>query len=264
MTDNAVKIFGRVRTSSIAFGISPSRIKVVLLPHKNEYVGLYNNPISSPNYVCSSLDDGDTTTVHNHSASAQYDLYGCTKPRFKYGTVYSVTIFARCRKDNALFSASGRTVLKTYNTEYRGTNNSLTENYVLYSTTYVNNPFTGLPWTWDEIFSMQIGTELTGRFELIPPQETKAICTYVCAEIDCDAYMMARSGVGRVSSIAFAIQTEATRRVNYVRRAIMPIALRTRMWLIIPAPGNKSFIFRRIFRVLEFLYNLGKYKIDKM
>jgi hypothetical protein len=130
----------------------------------------------SSNWQCvndSGDGDGDGTYVYSTSNGWRYDTYQIQNHTSESGTIIKVTIYIRARG----IGGTGRamTVIRTHNTEYQGTQNTLTNSYIVYSTEYTTNPFTNNAWTWDEIDALEAGVRL---------RTTSGRCTQVWIKVE--------------------------------------------------------------------------------
>jgi hypothetical protein len=135
---------------------------------------------ASANWQCVSdggNGDGDATYVYTTSSSWRYDAYQIQNHASESGTILNVTINIRARRTSGTSYAT--TAIRTHNTVYSGTQNTLTNSYTLYSTTYSTNPFTGSTWTWGEIDALEAGVRL---------RDTGGRCTQVWIEIEYQIY----------------------------------------------------------------------------
>lgn len=103
-------------------------------------------------------NDGDTSYVQgNWGGGYQQDLYATANSGVTFsGNINSVTVYMVC-KGNGDFA---ETALRTNGTTYNGIQTALGVGYLTYSTVYINNPQTGVGWTWAEIDGMEIGVNL--------------------------------------------------------------------------------------------------------
>jgi hypothetical protein len=131
--------------------------------------------------------DGDTTYVQSTGGVdyQPYDLYHYPASAIPAGsTINSVTAYFLARSLNASYPGTLGWVWKTHATEYKQFDAyEPPTSYTTYSKKYTTNPYTGLPWTLDEINALQVGPELddgvsgTGAFY-------RCRCTMVYLVID--------------------------------------------------------------------------------
>ena len=112
-------------------------------------------PPGARNWDCVNdiISDEDSTYVQG----TQTDLYG-VQDHTGSGTIRSITVLVRCRVRSG--TASARTAMRTYATNYFGSYVALSTSYSDYSTVYATNPSTGLAWSWSEVNSLEIGVGL--------------------------------------------------------------------------------------------------------
>lgn len=103
--------------------------------------------------------DGDSSYVYSSGAGGR-DTYQVQNHPSKTGKISSVAVNV-CAKQTGLGIGFARTVLRTHGVEYTGNLEVLGFSYIVRSTTYTKNPFTGEDWTWDEIDDVEIGVRLS-------------------------------------------------------------------------------------------------------
>ena len=74
-----------------------------------------------------------------------------------YGNIAWVRVYIRARIDSAGASTYIRTLIRTHGADYISADIALTSSYQDFYTQYDINPFNGMPWTWDEVRSLQAG-----------------------------------------------------------------------------------------------------------
>jgi hypothetical protein len=74
-----------------------------------------------------------------------------------YGSIVWVRVYVRARISSVGASQYIRTLIRTYDTDYVSADIALESSYQDLYTQYAVNPFTGAPWTWDEVRSLQAG-----------------------------------------------------------------------------------------------------------
>ena len=107
--------------------------------------------------VAEETPDGDSTYVYTNSSVWQEDLYNIADHSTGVGTINYVKVYLECRADASPTQASVYTHIKTNETEYNGSEETVTTSYATYSYQWDYNPQTTQPWTWDEIDALQIG-----------------------------------------------------------------------------------------------------------
>lgn len=127
-------------------------------------------------------DEGATVVYQNTVDSSYYrDLYHL--PAFnKVGTINSVTVCARCRSYDDAVRPNVKIACKISGVVYESEEITTTSSFVNYSEVWTLNPYTGKPWTGEEINNLQIGVAL--RNAAIPPNLTSSICTQVFVIVD--------------------------------------------------------------------------------
>jgi hypothetical protein len=118
------------------------------------------NPYGAPvNWQCvNDSGDGDASYVYSTSNGWRDDTYQMQNHTLESGTIINVTVYISARSSGGTSYAAA--IIRTYNTVYFGTQNSLGNSYTVYSTEYITNPFTGSAWTWDEIDALEAGVRL--------------------------------------------------------------------------------------------------------
>lgn len=101
----------------------------------------------------------DTDYVNEISGRTARDLYNIANHAVGSGTITKVVTYARGKSVGA---GSFKTALKTGGTVYEG-DAETSAAYAVKSTEYINNPYTGEAWTWDEVDAVQAGVELVGE-----------------------------------------------------------------------------------------------------
>ncbi len=140
--------------------------------------GLVTDGCSS-NWQCvdeTSADD-DATYVKSSGTSYGTDTYNTANPAGTSCTVNSVTIHIRARR--FVKTAYAKVVLRTYGTEYEGSEETLGNSYADYSHQWTTNPSTGAAWTISEVENMEIGVRLRTTKSTHP-----ARCTQVWAVVE--------------------------------------------------------------------------------
>jgi hypothetical protein len=138
--------------------------------------------------VAEETPDGDSTYVYTNSSVWQEDLYNIADHSTGVGTINYVKVYLECRADASPTQASVYTHIKTNETEYNGSEETVTTSYATYSYQWDYNPQTTQPWTWDEIDALQIGA---GIREPTSGQNTN--CTQVYAEVNYEAPLLSGS-----------------------------------------------------------------------
>lgn len=125
------------------------------------------------------VQDGSSTQVYTTIYSTYYrDLYNIPSPSGS-GTINFVKVIARCYAETD--TGYVKLAVKTGGTVYESTVKSVdwaSWDY-LYNNIWTTNPATGLPWTWSDIESLQIGIALTRSY-----YATACRCTQVYVEVN--------------------------------------------------------------------------------
>jgi len=107
--------------------------------------------------------DDDATYVENKNGPVgtwQRDLYAIPNSSIGSGTINSVTVYMRS-KHNAPTADAPTIQIKTHTTVYDGAHGT-GDPWNTVSTEWTTNPYTGNPWTWDEIDDLEIGVKCGG------------------------------------------------------------------------------------------------------
>lgn len=154
--------------------------QVIIRPNANgSIIQLGRYPSNYQNWQCVAdvTPDEDSTYVAGGNWGWATDTYelGDTNP---LGTINYIQVWIRCRTTQLEYGYA-KTVARTYNTNYLGSQVYLSTTWADYSTTYYDNPYTNQPWTWTEINSLQTGVSLyTGADKIY------ASCTQVYVVVD--------------------------------------------------------------------------------
>lgn len=110
------------------------------------------------------IPDEDTTYIRGSITddASDNDIFNlqdlALDPAFwPFVTVNHVTVYVRARSEADPWPAGIRTILRTHGTNYVGAIQTPPITYTLYSTQYINNPFTGAPWTVEEVNALRAG-----------------------------------------------------------------------------------------------------------
>jgi len=125
--------------------------------------------------------DEETTYVENKNGAAgvyQTDLYDIAAPSAS-GTIKSVSVYM-LTKHNA---SAAKAVIKTHGTVYESSEGGGPA-WQRRKYKWTTNPFTGLPWTWEEVADMEAGVALKGS--TASPDWSRGTQLYV--EVDYDIY----------------------------------------------------------------------------
>ena len=100
------------------------------------------------------------------------------------GKINSVTVYINARSVSTPIQPSAYTRIKTNNTAYDGTEQTLTTSYSSYNTAYTTNPQSGNEWTWAEINALQAGVGLRRAMGTGGLAGRESRCTQVWVVID--------------------------------------------------------------------------------
>jgi type II secretory pathway pseudopilin PulG len=131
------------------------------------------------NWQCVDEAVADDNSSYVESAGTTYasDTYETGNPADTSCTIASVSVWARARR--FVKDAYARVALRTYGSDYEGSEEALSDSYVDYSSQWTLNPATGAAWTWSEINAFQIGVSLRSVKATHP-----ARCTQVWVVVD--------------------------------------------------------------------------------
>jgi hypothetical protein len=101
------------------------------------------------------LSDDDTTYIENNAAAWKKDSYNLQES-IGSGTINWIRVYIRARVP-ASGSSIIRTLIRTYGTDYEGSDLTLSTSYQNNYTQYNVNPNTGSAWTWTELASLEAG-----------------------------------------------------------------------------------------------------------
>jgi len=125
--------------------------------------------------VCEVIPDEGATYVYEMSGF-YWDLYNLPNHTTETGFITLVKVYCRCMK-NKVDSGFTTPIIKTHGVEYKPSGQPLTLNYANYRYPWPNNPFTHLPWTWEEIDTLQAGVRLSSGLFVV------ARCTQVYVQV---------------------------------------------------------------------------------
>lgn len=162
-------------------------------------------PSGGANYSCvdEAVANDDTDYVRNNSTSETYlkDTYNIPNSSIGTGTINSVTVYCRSRKEGS--TSYAYPVIRTHDTYYYGSALTLTTSYQDHSKEWTTNPNTGLAWTWDEINALEIGVYLVKIASSYKPR-----CTQVYVVIDYTVSGWAN--IAEITGVASADVSEMT------------------------------------------------------
>ena len=116
-------------------------------------------PTEMAHWNCCNEDppNDDNSYVQTTTQSWQGEVYSL-KDIAGSGNINWVRVYIRAKHNNVLEPASYiRTLIRTHDTDYTSENIDLTTSYQNLNIQYDTNPLSGLPWTWDEVNSLQAG-----------------------------------------------------------------------------------------------------------
>ena len=123
-------------------------------------------------------EDGDSSYIATDRKGWNKDLYNLPDHEGE-GTIISVRVYMVSRAASNPTQASANVLIKTNGTIYEGEKETLTTGYTSYSHQWINNPKTGLAWTWQEIDELQAGVEMRRALKNV-----STLCTFVYVMID--------------------------------------------------------------------------------
>uniref|UniRef100_A0A6M3L0S1 Tail protein n=1 Tax=viral metagenome TaxID=1070528 RepID=A0A6M3L0S1_9ZZZZ len=129
-----------------------------------------DDPIGTP-------DDNDTRVNTGNDGVGQIDTYSLPNHSEGSGTINSVTLHFRAKKDY-VGAAKARAVIRTHASQHYGDQEAITTSYANYSNAWVVNPATSDPWTWDEVDDLEAGVTLEAD------ASTWSYCTQVYVVVD--------------------------------------------------------------------------------
>jgi len=106
--------------------------------------------------------DEDSSYVFCVENEWVWDLYEFEDHTTEDEEINTVRLWVRARCYPDLSGLIGHPVIKTHGTEYYGKSRNLTSVYTNLGWRFDTNPYTGLPWTWDEIDDIQAGVAIGG------------------------------------------------------------------------------------------------------
>ncbi len=126
---------------------------------------VYQYPDSGSHYdkVDEEVSDGDATYLYyDTSLSGPKDEY-FFYPDSGLGsaTVNSVTVYAKVKKDSTGYGLF-RLIVKVNSQHYESETKYATASYADISETWTTNPYTGQPWTVDEVDALEAGVRFNG------------------------------------------------------------------------------------------------------
>jgi hypothetical protein len=152
-TQTADGVYERFREGSAGFQLETLR---------PDAAGFYEQwPLESPiglaHWSLTDEDppDDDGTYVENNAAALKKDSYNLQDPTGS-GTINWIRVYVRT-KLTASGSSVVRTLIRTYGTDYEGSDITPSTSYQNNYTEYATNPYTGAAWTWTELTSLEAG-----------------------------------------------------------------------------------------------------------
>jgi len=129
------------------------------------------------------IPDEDTTYIFNRFGATNYrsDLYNI--PTATFGKIDSLRVYSRMKRIGGYaYAFSAYILIKTHGTTYRSIHySSWGTSWSTVSFLWTTNPFTGLPWTQEEINDLQIGITLRCYWGV--GWATYSACTQLYAEV---------------------------------------------------------------------------------
>jgi len=148
---------------------NPSHYRLLLDPQEtlrpNSDVSIAWTYSTEPTHyeaVDEEVADEDTSYIETDpdSKTPQIDIFGLPDTAIPPGaTINFVRVYNRTRRTATAAIGSSFTVLRTYGTDYYGTIYTPATTYSDHYTEYPTNPYTGQPWTIDELNALEIGVQ---------------------------------------------------------------------------------------------------------
>lgn len=105
--------------------------------------------------------EGLYVTRGHDTLEAKQDLYHVSNLPYKPPNITKIVIWIKCSRTEYPYGSCA-TILLTHGQIYYGEAEGLGVGFEWYATSYEKNPYTGEPWTADEINTMQCGVWLSG------------------------------------------------------------------------------------------------------
>jgi hypothetical protein len=212
-TNDQVFSIGKSGYESDYFTGSLDEIRVSEIARNARWIATeYNNQNDPANFCILESEQSSSTMDYER------DLYHIANHTTESGSIGRVTAYFRFSGDQSGgqdYTGYARAAIKTHGVVYTGNEESQTgQSFITRSYEWANNPYTGSPWTWDEIDALQAGIELKGVLG------TYGYCTQVYVEVqygpvdneDMDTYQLSdlEELRGTVESIIVYTETKGT------------------------------------------------------
>ena len=140
---------------------TPNTLNLYLYPN-GDYTSQHIPVGEISNYLCVNEDydvPNDNNYVYTTSISLVTDLYTLDNHGSESGTINYVKVFNRAKASPYGQAATGvyRILISTSAVTYFSDDIDLTTTYNTYNNLWVNNPATGVAWTWADIDNLKIG-----------------------------------------------------------------------------------------------------------
>ena len=122
--------------------------------------------------------DDNATMVQSQGGNWRTDIYSLSDPTSNSCNISSVSVHCRARKATLWIVGRAKLVLRTNGTDYEGPENTVTNSWTGYSSTWATNPATGIAWAWNEIEQLEAGLSLQTSSPAFRVQ-----CTQVWVEV---------------------------------------------------------------------------------
>lgn len=122
-------------------------------------LGRYPPSVNCYDKVNEETHDGDTTYLYTNSNTYKRCNFVLSSGTGE-GKINSVTVKAYCRSTSFSFGYV-RLSIETHSTVYESATKSVGMTYALLSESWATNPYTGSPWTWDEINDLLAGISMS-------------------------------------------------------------------------------------------------------
>jgi hypothetical protein len=125
--------------------------------------------------VADVIADGDASYVQCPSTAYAFDLYEADDPADTTCGIASVTLHFSARR--FVKDAHGKAAMRTHGALFEGPEETLVDDYTEFTEQWTTNPATGSPWTWQEIFGIEIGIGLRSTKATHSPRCTQVWIT---------------------------------------------------------------------------------------
>ncbi len=129
----------------------------ILFLHPNASGTVAQHTAGTYDQVDEEVADDDATYNYNNASGHLYDLFNVPNHTTEHGIINKLRVYVRARRYSGSFAFDVYPRIYIGSTGYDGDVLSVT---AAWETTYYDwatNPYTGLPWTWDDIDNLQLG-----------------------------------------------------------------------------------------------------------